>query len=135
MFVGVEVDVLPGAFGARAVVDKGGLVPGVDAAGRLDQGDVGAEVGEQASGEGGAIVGEVEHADAVEREWVVGGHGLLLRARRRYQVSMLGRRPRRMGWGFSQAMRPRTIQRRVSAGSITPSFSWTAAALTPRPRR
>ena len=135
LFVGVEVEVLVGAFETRLVIDEGGAAAGVDALRRLDQGDVRAEVGEQASGERGAVIGEVEDADAVQRERIGCGHGVSLVSGARYQVSMLGRRPRRIGSGFSQAIRPRAIQRRVSAGSITPSFSCTEAALMPLPLR
>ena len=68
LFVGVEVEVLIRALGAGLVIDEGRLMAGADASGRLDQRYLCAEVGEQACGERGAVVGEVEHADAVEGE-------------------------------------------------------------------
>ena len=98
VFVGVEVQVLIRTLRSRLVVNERRLPSCTHAAGRLDEGNMRAEIGEQSPGEGCAIVGEVEYADAVEREWVVGRHGLLLAARggvTRYRCWGGGRG----GWG------------------------------------
>ena len=77
LLVGVEVEVLVGAVGPRPVVDEGGEAARAGALGRLDQRDLGPEVGEQASAQGGALVGQVEDANAVEGQEgrIVGGRG------------------------------------------------------------
>ena len=77
LLVGVEVEVLVGAIGAGPVVDEGGEAARAGALGRLDQRDLGPEVGEQASAQGGALVGQVEDANAGEGQEgrIVGGRG------------------------------------------------------------
>ena len=137
LLVGVEVEVLVGAVGPRPVVDEGGEAARAGALGRLDQRDLGAEVGEQASAQGGALVGQVEDANAgegQERRIVGGGgHGVVstvrrgtrpARAQATRDIATVPAPPRRgAGWGASQPDRCGPAHRKgqaLSSGDAGP---------------
>lgn len=72
---------LTGAIGTGLTIDEGGEPAGADAVRRLDQRDLRAEVGEQAAGERGALIGQVEDADP--------GEGQRLRLAHRASIPMV----------------------------------------------
>ena len=108
LLVGVEVKVLVGAVGPRPAVDEGREPARARAVGRLDQRDLGPEVGEQASAQGGALVGQVEDANAGEGQEgrIVGG--------RRHRAT-----PHRMVVGDAWEGRLGTRQRQCQRGRRT----------------